>query len=279
MNTTLHRRQTKAREYMRTLSLVVMNKGGDKFSLPLLSPYFQLKTTKKTAPTRNINLFLKIMAVNRVVIRDIEDGGYPNLIAVAYFLDDTTNAVVAQNIAFFSLTGVHTTDDYVASAETAVTAYATTQGYTLSAGIIWSSLSTVQINALITTALSTFAGAARSFSSPSLAVNTARQASTTRDADVTASVDITTALSLTGGAAGKVTLQYADNNTFTTNLVTVSEGTTSNTGTLTIGLALSQIGTAVVKGIIPANKYYRLLTTNVTGTPTYGTPLVQEVLL
>lgn len=112
-----------------------------------------------------------------------------------------------------------------------------------------------------------------------LAVNTARQASTTQDADVIGSVDITTTLSLTGGTAGKVSLQYADNNTFTTNLVTVSEGTTSNTGTLTIGLALSQIGTAIVKGIIPANKYYRLSTTNVTGTPTYGTPLVQEVLL
>lgn len=119
----------------------------------------------------------------------------------------------------------------------------------------------------------------RSISYPSLAVNTARQASTVQDAMVVASVDINTSLSLTGGSAGKVTLQYADNNTFTTNLVSIAEYTNSNTGTLTIGLALAQVGTAVLTGYIPYGKYYRLLTTNVTGTPTYGTPMVQEVLL
>lgn len=91
--------------------------------------------------------------VNRAIIRDIEDGGYPNLIAVAYFMDDTTNAVVASNIAFFSLTGVTTTDQYTAAAVTSVTALATSLGYSLPAGIIWDSLSTAQINALIAAAI------------------------------------------------------------------------------------------------------------------------------
>lgn len=119
----------------------------------------------------------------------------------------------------------------------------------------------------------------RAFSSPTRAVNTAYQSSTTRDTDVRASVDITTTLSLTGGTTGKVTLQYADDSGFTTNVVTVQQYTNSNTGTLTIGLNTSQIGTADLSGIIPAGKYYRLATTNTTGTPTFGTPVVSEVLL
>lgn len=119
----------------------------------------------------------------------------------------------------------------------------------------------------------------RSFSNPSLAINTSRQASTSQDAQVSASVDITTTLSLSGGTAGKVALQYADNTDFTTNVVTVQSFTNSNTGTLTLGLNTSQIGTASLTGIIPVGKYYRLVTTNVTGTSTYGTPVIQEVLL
>lgn len=119
----------------------------------------------------------------------------------------------------------------------------------------------------------------RSFSNPSLAVNTSRQASATQDALVNASVDITSALSLSGGASGKVSLQYADNTGFSTNVVTVQSFTNSNTGTLTIGINTSQVETASLTGIVPAGKFYRLVTTNVTGTPTYGTPVIQEVLL
>lgn len=119
----------------------------------------------------------------------------------------------------------------------------------------------------------------KAFSNPSLAINTSRQPSTTRDVMVNASVDITTTLSLSGGTAGKVELKYADDSGFTTNVKTTQSFTNSNTGTLTLGLNTSQIGTAAVSGIIPAGKYYRLVTTNVTGTPTYGTPAIQEVLL
>lgn len=120
---------------------------------------------------------------------------------------------------------------------------------------------------------------AKSFSNPSLAVNTSRQPSTTRDTMVNASVDITSTISLTTGQNGKVALQYADNTGFTTNVVTVQSATNGNTGSLTIGLNLSQVYTAALTGIVPAGKYYRLVTTNITGTPTYGTPVIQEVLL
>lgn len=120
---------------------------------------------------------------------------------------------------------------------------------------------------------------AKVYSNPSLAVNTSRQPSTTRDTMVNASVDITSTISLTTGQTGKVALQYADNTGFSTNVVTVQSATNGNTGSLTLGLNLSQVYTASLTGIIPAGKFYRLVTTNVTGTPTYGTPVIQEVLL
>lgn len=119
----------------------------------------------------------------------------------------------------------------------------------------------------------------RTFNNPSRAVNTAFQISTTQDAAVSYSVDITTSVSLSGGASGTVFLEYADNSGFTTNVKSVSQYTNANTGTLVIGLTLNQIGTAALSGLVPAGKYVRLRTNNNTGTPTYGTPACQEVLL
>lgn len=119
----------------------------------------------------------------------------------------------------------------------------------------------------------------RTFSNPSLAVNTSRQASTTQDALVVASVEIDATLSLTSGAKGTVTLKYADDSAFTTNVVTASLSTNGNTGALSLGINTVGAGAGPVTGIIPAGKHYRLVTTNVTGTPTYGTPVIQEVLL
>lgn len=135
------------------------------------------------------------------------------------------------------------------------------------------------MSAAMVSKLNAISTSTRAFSSPSRAVNTAYQPSATRDTEVHASVDITTTLSLSGGTTGKVALQYADDSGFTTNVVTVQQYTNSNTGTLTLGLNISQIGTADLNGIVPAGKYYRLLTTNVTGTATYGTPVVSEVSL
>lgn len=119
----------------------------------------------------------------------------------------------------------------------------------------------------------------RSYSYPTRSLNSAFQISTTQDADVVYSVDISCALSLSGGASGTVILETATNSGFTTGVQTVSQATTSNTGTLTIGLALTQIGTAVLKGLIPKSNWVRLRTANNTGTPTITFQKAQEVLL
>jgi hypothetical protein len=121
--------------------------------------------------------------------------------------------------------------------------------------------------------------AARSFSSTSRSLNTAFQISTTRDCSVSYAIDVSATLSLSGGQSGTVTLQYADDSGFTTNVVTVNSATNGNTGTLTIGLALTQTATAGVSGIIPTNKYVKIVTTNVTSTPTFTYRSGQEVIL
>jgi len=120
---------------------------------------------------------------------------------------------------------------------------------------------------------------ARSFANPTRSLNTSFQPSTTRDAIVSYSVDVTTALSLTGGQAGTVYLRYADDTGFTTNVTEVCRFSSSNTGALTIGLALNQISTGTLSGVIPANKFVRLVTANDTGTPTFTYRRAQEVLI
>ena len=184
-------------------------------------------------------------------------------IGISCLLQDSTGVNTGCIQPVVNVTTSDTADTILEMVEPAINGYCTSNGIDLPSSFEW-------IGKPMTS---------RSFSTPSLAVNTARQASTTRDAFVAAAVDISATLSLTTGQTGKVTLQYADNNTFTTNLVTVNPSVNGNTGTLTIGLNLTQTATATVSGIIPAGKYYRLLTTNITGSPSYGTPVVQEVLL
>lgn len=117
---------------------------------------------------------------------------------------------------------------------------------------------------------------ARSFSSGvSRSLNTAFQVSTTRDAVVSYSVDVSVASLLLAGAQGTVTLQYADNSGFTTNVKTVTGGTNATGGVLNV----SNVGTVNFMGMIPANKYVKLVTANTTGTPTFSYRTGQEVLL
>ena len=119
----------------------------------------------------------------------------------------------------------------------------------------------------------------RSFSAPSRSLNTSFKPSTTRDASVSYSVDISTTVSLSGGAVGTVFLEYADDTNFTTNVVEIGRTVNGNTGTLVVGLTLNQTATAQVTGIVPANKFVRIRTSNTTGTPTFTFRSAQEVLL
>jgi secreted Zn-dependent insulinase-like peptidase len=121
--------------------------------------------------------------------------------------------------------------------------------------------------------------ATKTFTTPTRSLNTAFQISSSQDAAVNYAVDISCTMSLTSGQTGVVTLQYADDSGFTTGVTTVQSTASGNTGTLTIGLTLTQIGTAAVSGIIPAGKYVKLATANTTGTPTFTYRNAQEVLL
>lgn len=115
----------------------------------------------------------------------------------------------------------------------------------------------------------------RSFSKPSRALNSAFLVNSARDCFVGYALNVTTNAALLLGARARFTLQYADNAAMSSNLVNVmeSEGGTGS------GIVVTSYHTLLVAGVIPAGKYVRLLTTNVQGSPTYGTLSTQEVAL
>lgn len=120
---------------------------------------------------------------------------------------------------------------------------------------------------------------AKTFNNPTRSLNSAFQISTTQDALVSYTVDISCTMSLTSGQTGTVTLQYADDSGFTTNVKTVQSSTNGNTGSLTIGLGLTQVGTVSLTGMVPSGKYAKLVTANTMGTPTFTYRNAQEVLV
>ena len=96
------------------------------------------------------------------------------------------------------------------------------------------------------------------------AIDTAYQPSTTRDVQVTVSVEIST------GTAGDGKLEL---------LIDSANPPTTVRGTFHVATALTVIGSQLV-GIVPAGQYWKLLKTDVGGTPTYSiVGDVQEVAL
>lgn len=170
--------------------------------------------------------------------------------------------------------------DLTTAVETAIQTYAASQGYTTPLPIFWQFDTPNQVAAAIATATSTLVlPQAMSFGTSTRSLNSAFQVSSTRATFVSDSVDVATTLNLSGGAQGTVSLQYADDSGFTTNVKTINSATSGNTGTLTIGLALTQTQTVTLSGVIPAGKYERLVTANTVGTPTFTFRAAQEVLL
>lgn len=102
--------------------------------------------------------------------------------------------------------------------------------------------------------------------------------SASRDAEVRYSADISCTLSLTAGQSGTLVLEIANNSAMTGAQV-VSRATNSNSGTLTVGLGLTQVGPANLTGYVPAGWYVRLRSINNTGSPTFTYQAGQEVLL
>lgn len=119
----------------------------------------------------------------------------------------------------------------------------------------------------------------RSQSISSRTLNSAFQLSNTRDAFVNYSVDIACTLTLTSGQTGTVFLEIASDSAFTTNLQEVGRTINGNTGSLTLGLNITQNATCTVGGYVPAGYYVRLRTANTSGTPTFAYRGGQEVLL
>lgn len=119
------------------------------------------------------------------------------------------------------------------------------------------------------------AGTNRSYTNPTRSLNTSFQISTTQDTLVSYAVDITVAALILAGTAGRVYLEYANDTGFTSGVTIVTSAGSSTGGVLNI----TNVNTANLSGVIPAGKFVRLRTANVTGTPTFGFISSQEVLL
>lgn len=174
------------------------------------------------------------------------------------------NGTIATNGASAVYPASSSAADIRAAVESATVAYAATQGYTITTSDVVSIYKPTAI---------------RTFNNPSRSLNSAFQVSTTQDASVSYTVNIAATLSLTTGATGTVVLEYADDSGITTNVVTVQTSINGNTGTLALGLGLTQTGTASLSGVVPAGKYVRVRTVNTTGSPSFTMANAQEVLL
>lgn len=119
----------------------------------------------------------------------------------------------------------------------------------------------------------------RSQSSSTRSLNTSFQVNSTRWSIVRYSVDISTTVSLSGSSVGSVFLETSASPTFASGVQILQEYTNGNSGTLVVGLVLTQIATACLSGDVPAGNYVRLRTSNVTGTPTFTYQTGQEVLV
>lgn len=200
----------------------------------------------------------------KAMIYDVQiDTSSDKVSVLAKFLDNTNNnSLVEDNNVDLTLSTLDFTDQS-SYRKAIVSAFGAYHSYGLTASDIIGLPDTASL----------------AVSNPSRSLNSAFQISATRDANVNYTVDIAATLSLTTGQSGTVALKYADDSGMTTNVVTVQSSVNGNSGTLAIGLGLTQTATAALSGIIPAGKYVKLVTTNTTGTPTFTMRAAQEVLL
>lgn len=120
----------------------------------------------------------------------------------------------------------------------------------------------------------------RTFQYPSRSLNSCFQISNTQDADFHYGVDITAALSLSGGQTGSVAVVAYTNSGCTTGAQQLTPTKQNgNTGTLTIGLGLTQIISEGLDGTAPKSKWLKIVTANVIGTPTFSINSNQEETL
>lgn len=97
--------------------------------------------------------------------------------------------------------------------------------------------------------------------------NQAYQISASAQTKISISASISCNLTLSGGQAGNVQLQISPNGS--TGWITMAQLTASNTGLVVVGVSTTQISGGQLVADVPAGYYWRAVTTNTTGTPTY----------
>lgn len=191
---------------------------------------------------------------------------YPLSANPAGYLTGITSAQVTTALGYTPYNGTTNPNGYVTQAGARSAISLTTTG-TIGAATYNSTTGVLNVP--------NYSVSARTFTNPTRTLNTAFQISTTQDAQVTYAVDITVSALLIGGSSGRVYLEYATDSGFTTGVTTVTSSGNSTGGVLSI----TNVGTANLNGIIPAGRYVRLRTVNVTATPTFAFQSAQEVLL
>lgn len=101
-------------------------------------------------------------------------------------------------------------------------------------------------------------------------LNVCFQPSATLEGWVQYTTSIATTLSLTGGQTGTVFLEMSNDSACSAGTQELARFSNANTGTLTIGLNLTQTLAAPIGGFVPSGKWIKLRTANVVGTPTFA---------
>lgn len=178
------------------------------------------------------------------------------------------------------ITGVTTQAGLVTATESIINGYATSQSYTLSEGIIWPSVTTSDVNALIATAVPARAVSTETRSIVTGTGATGFQVSSTRDAIVNYNVTIATTATIGGSATGVIALEMASTNSATPG-DWVEVGRVTNGQSISLAIALQSIQTLgqQLGCFVPAGYYLKLRSINTSGTPTYTYNSGQKVIL
>lgn len=128
--------------------------------------------------------------------------------------------------------------------------------------------------------LATLPGAgSRTFNYPSRALNSCFQISSTKDSDFHYKVDVSGSLNLTSGTTGTVTATSYTNSGCSTGSQVVADGASAQSGTLVVGLGITQAASVSIDGMLPGGKWIKLTTANTVGTPTFSIRATQSEVI
>lgn len=190
-------------------------------------------------------------AVDRAVVHGFGEGAPGHIQAGTHFMDGSTES---QLYYIDMVIGTSTTEQQLLDkANASITSFATTQGYTLTNGIIWPFLSPNQVNSLIASATSSLV-TTPVVTSPGLSVQTSTgavgtQISTTTNSYVMVAGQVSTTASIAGNAAGDLIVEVAPTNS-ATSTDWVEWGRIGNSQALSLAITLQSV--QIVKGQVVA---------------------------